>query len=438
MENFSQKPSSLPPLAEQLRPQELDEVIGQDHLIGDNRPLTLFMKQEKLPSLIFWGNPGTGKTTLAQILAQKSRKKILLYSAVTLSVSDLKKIFAQTKTENNGNVIKNSLCIFIDEIHRFNKAQQDILLHPLESGLITLIGATTENPSFSLNSALLSRVQVFTLNRIGEEGLLQLWDRGKKCLNKDFPSELKKIVVSWADGDARRLYNLMEILNNIPNLNSLAPEDIETLLAQKISLYDRDGEEHYNLISALHKSLRGSDVNASLYWLSRMLNGGEDPRYIARRLLRMAYEDVGLADLHAPQVALNAWETYERLGSPEGEIALAKTVIYLALAPKSNRVYTAFSQAQKTAKELPLEPPPLIIRNPVTKLMKSLGYGQGYRYDHDEADNFSGQNYFPDKIKRKEFYVVDETKVFGFEREIKKRLHYFSQLRKEKSKPPNK
>jgi putative ATPase len=417
------------PLADRLRPRALPEVVGQDHLLGPAGTLTRMLARGSLASLILWGPPGVGKTTIARLLAEQANLHFVQLSAVFSGVADLKKCFEEaTRRRAHGQ----ATLLFVDEIHRFNRAQQDGFLPVVENGTVTLIGATTENPSFALNGALLSRCQVLVLKRLDDQGLDQLLQRAEAAIGHALPvnEEARATLRAMADGDGRYLLNLAEQLAALPP--ETAPLDVpelSELLAKRAALYDKDREEHYNLISALHKSLRGSDCDAALYWLARMLVGGEDPRYIARRLLRFASEDVGMADPQALPITLAAWETYERLGSPEGELAIAQAVVYLGTAPKSNALYTALGAAQRAAKGTGSLMPPAHILNAPTKLMKNLGYGAGYAYDHDAEDGFSGQNYFPDTMPRQQFYHPVER---GFEREVGKRLAYWARLRQDR------
>ena len=417
------------PLADRLRPRALPEVVGQDHLLGPAGTLTRMLARGSLASLILWGPPGVGKTTIARLLAEQANLHFVQLSAVFSGVADLKKCFEEaTRRRAHGQ----ATLLFVDEIHRFNRAQQDGFLPVVENGTVTLIGATTENPSFALNGALLSRCQVLVLKRLDDTGLDQLLQRAEAAIGHALPvnEEARATLRAMADGDGRYLLNLAEQLAALPP--ETAPLDVpelSELLAKRAALYDKDREEHYNLISALHKSLRGSDCDAALYWLARMLVGGEDPRYIARRLLRFASEDVGMADPQALPITLAAWETYERLGSPEGELAIAQAVVYLGTAPKSNALYTALGAAQRAAKGTGSLMPPAHILNAPTKLMKNLGYGAGYAYDHDAEDGFSGQNYFPDTMPRQQFYHPVER---GFEREVGKRLAYWARLRQDR------
>lgn len=413
------------PLADRLRPTALDQVIGQDHLLEPDAPLGAMLTANQLASLILWGPPGVGKTTIARLLADAVDITFVQISAIFTGVADLKKVFEAAKIRrSNGQ----GTLLFVDEIHRFNKAQQDGFLPLMEDGTIILVGATTENPSFELNAALLSRAQVMVLKRLTLADLERLAQRAEVELNQKLPltGPAREALLEMSDGDGRALLNLAEQVLSW-NVDGLL--DIEALtrrLTRRAAKYDKTGDEHYNLISALHKSVRGSDPDAALYWFARMLEGGEDPRYLARRVTRMAVEDIGLADPQAQTICLGAWNTYERLGSPEGELALAQAVTYLALAPKSNAGYAAFKAAQRAAKSTGSEPPPKHILNAPTKLMKDQGYGAGYAYDHDADDGFSGQNYFPDGMKRGVFYQPVER---GFERELKQRLDYFVKLR---------
>ena len=418
------------PLADRLRPAFLTEVIGQDHLTGSEGTLTRMIARGMLPSLILWGPPGIGKTTIARLLAGAAGLRFVQLSAVFSGVADLKKVFEEaTKYRRIGQVT----LLFVDEIHRFNRAQQDGFLPVVEDGTVILVGATTENPSFALNGALLSRCQVLVLRRLDDAAMETLLARAEATLGHDLKltPAARASLRAMADGDGRYLLNMAEQLGSLPDEDAVVDADaLPDLLARRAALYDRDREEHYNLISALHKSLRGSDPDAALYWFARMLAGGEDPRYIARRLVRFASEDVGLADPQALTQTLAAWDAYERLGSPEGDLALAQAILYLGTAPKSNAAYIAHKAAARAARDTGSLMPPAHILNAPTKLMKSLGYGSGYAYDHEEADAFSAQNYFPDGLERPEFYApVDR----GFEREIKRRLDHWSQLRREKS-----
>ncbi|PTQ76027.1 replication-associated recombination protein A [Celeribacter persicus] len=416
------------PLADRLRPQKLSEVIGQQQVLGPEAPLGVMLASGALSSIIFWGPPGVGKTTIARLLADETDLHFVQISAIFSGVPELRKVFEAAKLRRaNGQ----GTLLFVDEIHRFNKAQQDSFLPHMEDGTILLVGATTENPSFELNAAVLSRAQVMVLTRLTHEDLAQLTERAERELGKTLPlTEMARFALyEMADGDGRSLLNLIEQIAAWKVDAPLDPEQLGKRLMRRASKYDKRGDEHYNLISALHKSVRGSDPDAALYWLGRMLEGGEDPRYLARRMLRMAIEDIQLADPQAQAVALHAWETYERLGSPEGELALAQCIVYLALAPKSNAVYTAFKAARAAARKTGSEPPPKHILNAPTKLMSEQGYGEGYAYDHDVEDAFSGQNYFPDTLPRTQFYKPVER---GFERDLVKRVAYFDKLRKQR------
>jgi len=416
------------PLADRLRPESVAEVVGQGHLLEPEGPIGRMIASGRLASMVLWGPPGCGKTTIARLLAHETDLEFEPLSAVFSGVADLRKVFERATARRAGG--KGTL-LFIDEIHRFNRAQQDGFLPYVEDGTVTLIGATTENPSFEINAALLSRAQVFVLNRLDEQALEELLSRAETIEGRTLPvaPDARLALKAMADGDGRYLLNLAEELFA---LNPDAPLDTAALtetVQKRAPLYDKSQEGHYNLISALHKSLRGSDVDASLYWLARMLAGGEDPRFIARRLARAAVEDIGLADPQALTHALSAWEAYERIGSPEGELALAQCTIYLASAPKSNASDKAFGEAMRSAKETGSLMPPKHILNAPTNLMKDLGYGAGYAYDHDADDGFSGQDYFPDEVGRQTFYRPVER---GFEREISKRLEYWSRLRAER------
>jgi len=414
------------PLADRLRPATLDEVVGQGHLLADDGPLGRMVKAERLSSLILWGPPGTGKTTIARLLAQHTKLYFEPLSAVFSGVADLKKVFARAKERREAG---QGTLLFIDEIHRFNRAQQDGFLPYVENGTVILVGATTENPSFELNAALLSRAQVMVLNRLDDHALEELLSRSEDETSKALPLDLdaRAALRAMADGDGRYLLNMAEELLELPeNQDPLKTEDLARVVQKRLPLYDKSQEGHYNLISALHKSLRGSDTDAALYWFSRMLDGGEDPHFIARRLTRFAVEDIGLADPNALTQAIAAWQAYERLGTPEGELALVQLVIYLGTAPKSNAAYRAEKIARRAARDTGSLMPPMHILNAPTKMMKDLGYGAGYDYDHDAKDGFSGQNYFPDDMKRQRFY---QPKEIGFERDIAKRLAYWDKLR---------
>ncbi|MHA1600260.1 MAG: replication-associated recombination protein A [Alphaproteobacteria bacterium] len=417
------------PLADRLRPVVLSEVVGQDHLIGADGPIGRMVAGHRLASMILWGPPGSGKTTIARLLADVAELEFEPLSAVFSGVADLRKIFAAAKERR---AMGRGTLLFIDEIHRFNRAQQDGFLPYVEDGTVILIGATTENPSFELNAALLSRCQVFVLKRLDEAALEELLNRAEADAGKNLPlqADARTALIAMADGDGRYLLNLGEELFALGEKGPVDTAGLISLVQKRAPIYDKAQEGHYNLISALHKSLRGSDVDASLYWLARMLGGGEDPVYIARRLVRFASEDVGMADPQALVQSLAAWDTFERLGSPEGELAIAQAVIYLATAPKSNAAYRAFSNAKRAAAETGSLAPPMHILNAPTGLMRDLGYGKDYTYDHDAPEAFSGQNYFPEGMPRRELYQPVER---GFERDIRKRLEYWAKLRRERS-----
>ena len=414
------------PLADRLRPETLDQVVGQGHLLAEDGPLGRMVKAERLSSMVLWGPPGTGKTTIARLLAQHTKLFFEPLSAVFSGVADLKKVFARARERRE---VGQGTLLFIDEIHRFNRAQQDGFLPYVEDGTVILVGATTENPSFELNAALLSRCQVLVLNRLDDHALEELLARAEDLSGKTLPLELdaRAALRAMADGDGRYLLNMTEELLALgEGEGPLGTEDLARVVQKRVPLYDKSQEGHYNLISALHKSLRGSDTDAALYWFARMLDGGEDPHFIARRLTRFAAEDIGLADPNALTQAIAAWQAYERLGSPEGELALAQLVIYLGTAPKSNAAYMAEKAAQRAARETGSLAPPKHILNAPTRMMKDLGYGKGYEYDHDAEAGFSGQDYFPDDMGRRRFYTPKE---IGFERELQKRVSYWDKLR---------
>lgn len=415
------------PLADRMRPQSLSDVVGQDHLLGEKGPLRRMINAGRISSFILWGPPGCGKTTIARILAQETNLYFESLSAVFSGVADLRKVFQEA--QNRRRLGKGTL-LFVDEIHRFNRSQQDGFLPYVEDGTVVLVGATTENPSFELNGALLSRSKVFVLNRLDDDSLDKILHKAETLIGHPIPLDDvgKNYLKALADGDGRYFINLIESVFQYASPDEILDKDaLEQLLQKRLPNYDKDREGHYNLISALHKSLRGSDPDAGLYWFARMVDAGEDMKYILRRLMRFASEDVGLADPGALVQAHSAWDSYERLGSPEGDLAVAGLVVYLATAPKSNSVEVAWNEVRRVAKSTSTLMPPKHILNAPTKLMADLGYHQGYLYDHDTKDGFSGQNYFPDGMARQTFYRPVER---GYERELKRRIDYWADLRK--------
>lgn len=424
-----ERPAAARPLADRLRPQRLEDVVGQEHLTGPDGALTRMIASRSLGSMIFWGPPGTGKTTVARLLAGETGLAFEQISAIFSGVADLKKVFqtARLRLANGRQTL-----LFVDEIHRFNRAQQDSFLPVMEDGTVTLVGATTENPSFELNAALLSRARVLVFHTLDEGSIEKLLARAEEAEGKKLPldDEARAVLVRMADGDGRAALTLAEEAWRAAKRGEIFDAaGLQAIVQRRAPIYDKSQDGHYNLISALHKSVRGSDPDAALYYLARMFDAGEDPLYLGRRLVRMATEDIGLADPQALVIANAAKDAYDYLGSPEGELAFAEACVYLATAPKSNAVYNAFKAATAAAKEHGSLLPPKTILNAPTKLMKSENYGKGYLYDHDQPDAFSGQDYFPDKMGRHTFYEpVDR----GFEREIRKRLDYWEKLRKER------
>lgn len=414
------------PMADLLRPKTIDEVVGQDHLLGENGSLRKMLEAGALSSLILWGPPGCGKTTIARILADHSDLHFEQISAIFSGVADLRKVFdaAKIRRANGAGTL-----LFVDEIHRFNKSQQDAFLPVMEDGTITLIGATTENPSFELNAAVLSRAQVFVLKRLESEGLEELLKRAEERAGRTLPLDdnARELLKTMADGDGRYMLTMCEqILAQTPEGQSITAEALMQMLQKRAPAHDKAGESHYNLISAFHKALRGSDVDGALYWMARMLEGGEDPTYILRRMACVASEDISMADPQALVIAMNAWQAYDRLGLPEGELAMAQACVYLASAPKSNASYMALNAAKSAARKTGSLMPPKHAMNAPTKLMKAEGYSDGYEYDHNTPEGFSGQSYFPDDLPREEFYKPVPR---GFERDIQKRLDYWKKLR---------
>ncbi|MEO8400256.1 MAG: replication-associated recombination protein A [Gammaproteobacteria bacterium] len=426
------------PLAARIRPESVDKFVGQSHLLGPGKPLRRAIEQGVLHSMILWGPPGTGKTTLAQLMANRVNARFEKISAVFSGVKDIRAVVDEAKRARE--TTQQATILFVDEVHRFNKSQQDAFLPYVEDGTLILIGATTENPSFELNNALLSRARVYVLKRLSDEELMQVienalqdTEKGLGNLSLEFPNELRQLLVQAADGDARQVLNLLEVITDFAEKKNdksiVTRELLAEVIQQNLRRFDKGGEAFYDQISALHKSVRGSSPDATLYWFSRMIDGGCDPLYIARRILRMASEDIGNADPRGLEIALNAYDVYERLGSPEGELALAQALVYLAVAPKSNAVYVAFNQAKRDAAEYGSLDVPLHLRNAPTKMMKELGYGKKYRYAHDEVDAYAaGENYFPDEMPKKNYYQPVSR---GLELKIAEKL---SQLREKDKK----
>ena len=416
------------PLSDLMRPETLDDVVGQNSLLGENGIIRQMVQNNNLSNLLLWGPPGSGKTTIARALSKWVDMEFISLSAVFSGTADIKK--AMAAAAQNKNIGRNTI-LFIDEIHRFNKTQQDTLLPYLEDGTVVFIGATTENPSFNLNNALLSRCHVCVLESLSTDDLAVLMERAENFLGKQLPldTDAKKHLIQISDGDARFLLNSISYFSSSNFKNKLSPDELDNAIQKRSVLSDKDGDEHYNLISAIHKSLRASDTDAALYWTARMMTSGQDPKYLFRRLTRFASEDVGLADPNALQLAVSAWQAYERIGSPEGDLFLTQLVIYLGTAPKSIGNYRAQKAAYESAKKHGSLPPPKNILNAPTKMMKNLGYGDGYIYEPDTESGFSGQNCFPDKMSPEKFYIPIER---GFEREIKKRLDYWEKLRNKK------
>ena len=417
------------PLADRIRPSSLIDVVGQNHLLEDNGQIGRLLKAKNLTSMILWGPPGSGKTTIARLLAKTADHIFIEISAILSGVNELRKVFERASLEREAGI---KTILFVDEIHRFNRAQQDSFLPYIEDGTIILIGATTENPSFELISPLLSRTQVIVLRRLNQEALEKILIRAEREFNRRLPitENAKSSLLNMADGDGRYLLNIVETIFMVPEDKPIDRERLAEIVQNRMPLYDRIQDQHYNLISALHKSLRSSDVDAALYWLARMLSGGEDPKFLLRRLVRFASEDIGLADPNALLQAIAGWESYTRLGSPEGELAIAQVVVYLASAPKSNAVYIGFESAAKVAKQTGSRMPPKSILNPSTSLLEKLGYGEGYQYDHDNPEGFAGQNCFPEDMKREKFYNPVGR---GFEYEVKKRLAQWEKIRANKT-----
>jgi len=420
--------SSAPaPLAERLRPKTLDEVVGQEHLLGPGKPLRTAIERDQVPSMILWGPPGVGKTTLAQVIAKMTKSDFVPFSAVLSGIKEIKEVMAAAERARR---LGRRTILFIDEIHRFNKAQQDAFLPHVERGNVVLIGATTENPSFEVNSALLSRARVFVLQALTDEHIRMLLKRAVSMEHIDIEEEAIEAIASIANGDARTALNILELASQTSVAGEkITPQTVQAA-AQRQLLYDKGGEEHYNIISALHKSLRNSDVDAALYWLARMLEAGEDPLYVARRLVRFASEDIGLADNYALRIALDAKEAFEFIGLPEGKLALAQCVVYLAAAPKSNSVYTAYGEVAEDVAHTRNDPVPMHIRNAPTGLMKGLGYGKGYQYSHDVEGKVADMDCLPDSLKGRTYFHPQDA---GGEAELKRRLKEIKQKRTPKS-----